>query len=191
MFRTSVDAAWQILLALGAGTGAVFMLRWFWWRINAWSEIVSMFGSLAFFLSVDPIAASMGFDPPRPEEKMFFVAVATIILWLVVTYITPPETDATLDAFYRKIRPGGNGWKPVAQRNPDVKVDTDLKLSIAGALAATGIVYSALPGMGNLIFGHYTSALICGVVALVFTVIVAAIVSRLCRESTARANDDS
>lgn len=191
MFNTSVDAAWQILLALGAGTGAVFMLRWFWWRINAWSEIVSMFGSLAFFLSVDPLAAMMGFDPPRPEEKMFFVAVATIILWLIVTYITPPETEATLDAFYRKIRPGGGGWKPVAERNPDVKVDTDLKLSIAGALAATGIVYSVLPGVGNLIFGHYTSALICGVVALFFTVIVGGIVSRLCRESIARANDDS
>jgi len=191
MFKTSVDAAWQILLALGAGTGAVFMLRWFWWRINAWSEIVSMFGSLVFFMSVDPIAAMMGFDPPRPEEKMFFVAVATIILWLIVTYITPPEKDATLDAFYRKIRPGGGGWKPVAARNPDVKVDTDLKLSVAGALAATGIVYSVLPGVGNLIFGHYTSALICGVVALFFTVIVGGIVRRLCRESIARANDDS
>ncbi len=191
MFKTSVDAAWQILLALGAGTGAVFMLRWFWWRINAWSEIVSMFGSLVFFLSVDPVAASMGFGPPRPEEKMFFVAVATIVLWLVVTYMTPPEKDATLDAFYRKIRPGGNGWKPVAVRNPDVKVDTDLKLSIGGALAATGIVYSVLPGIGNLIFGHYASAATCGVVALIFTVIVGFIVNRLCRESIARANDDS
>ena len=182
---------WVTSAMFSAGTGAVFMLRWFWWRINAWSEIVSMFGSLVFFLSVDPVAALMGFDPPRPEEKMFFVAVATIILWLVVTYITPPETEATLDAFYRKIRPGGNGWKPVAQRNPDIKVDTDLKLSIAGALAATGIVYSVLPGIGNLIFGHYTSAVICGVVALIFSVIVGVIVNRLCRESIERANDDS
>ena len=191
MFNTSVDAAWQILLALGAGTGAVFMLRWFWWRINAWSEIVSMFGSLGFFLAVDPVAASLGFDSPRPEEKMFFVAVATIVLWLIVTYITPPEKDATLDAFYRKIRPGGNGWKPVAARNPDVKVDADLKLSIAGALCATAIVYSVLPGVGNVIFGHYTSAAICLVVALVFSVIVGGIVSRLCRESIERANDAS
>ena len=191
MFNTSVDDAWKILLALGAGTGAVFMLRWFWWRINAWSEIVSMFGSLGFFLAVDPVAASLGFDSPRPEEKMFFVAVATIVLWLIVTYLTPPEKDATLDAFYRKIRPGGNGWKPVAARNLDVKVDADLKLSIAGALCATGIVYSVLPGVGNVIFGHYTSAAVCLIVALVFAVIVGGIVSRLCRESTERANDES
>lgn len=191
LFNISIHAAWQILLALGAGTGAVFMLRWFWWRINAWSEIVSMFGSLVIFLSVDPIAASMGLDAPRPEEKMFFVAVSTILLWLVATYVTPPETDATLDAFYRKIRPGGGGWKPVAQRNPDVKVDTDLKLSIAGALAATGIVYSVLPGIGNLIFGRYASALVCGVVALAFTVAVGGIVSRLCRESSTGPDEDS
>lgn len=190
MFNTSVDAAWQILLALGAGTGAVFMLRWFWWRINAWSEIVSMFGSLGFFLSVDPVATTLGFNPPRPEEKMFFVAVATIVLWLIVTYLTPPEKEATLDAFYRKVRPGGNGWKPVAARNPDVNVDVDLKLSIVGALCATGIVYSVLPGVGNLIFGHYTSAMICGIVALVFSAIVGGIVSRLCRASVQRADRD-
>ena len=63
MFGQSVDAAWQLLLALGAGTGAVFMLRWFWWRINAWAEIVSMFGSLAFFVALDPIIAALGMQP--------------------------------------------------------------------------------------------------------------------------------
>ena len=179
MFGKSVDAAWQLLLALGAGTGAVFMLRWFWWRINAWSEIVSMFGSLAFFIAVNPVAAAMGFEAPRSEVKMFIVAVATIFLWLIVTYLTPPEDDAILDSFYQKVRPGGWFWKPVAERNPNVKVDRDLGLSFVAAFCATGIVYSVIPGIGNLIFGHYQAAALCGAVATVFTIIVAVLVKRL------------
>lgn len=181
MFGKSVDAAWQLLLALGAGTGAVFMLRWFWWRINAWSEIVSMFGSLVFFVSVTPVATAMSIEPPGPEVKMFIVAVLTIVLWVSVTFLTPPEDNEILDSFFRKVRPGGPLWKPIAARNPGVRVDTDLGLSILAALCATGIVYSVLPGIGNLIFGHYQSALVCGTVATVFAVIVLALVRRLTR----------
>ena len=179
MYGVSVDAAWQILLALGAGTGAVFMLRWFWWRINAWSEIVSMGGSLVFFLFAEPIASAVGFGTLRPEEKMFAVALATIVLWLVVTLLTPAENDATLDRFFQKVRPGGYGWGPVAQRNPAVLVDRDLGLSIVAAICATGIVYSVLPGIGNLIFGHYQMALLCGLVALFFGLLTGGLVKRL------------
>ncbi|TWT51125.1 Sodium/glucose cotransporter [Rubripirellula amarantea] len=179
MFGKSVDAAWQLLLALGAGTGAVFMLRWFWWRINAWSEIVSMFGSLVFFISVGPAFSAMGMDAPGPEVKMFFVALLTIVLWVLVTFLTPPESDSTLDAFYRKVRPGGPFWKPVAERNPGVNVDQDLVMSLLAAICATGIVYSVLPGIGNLIFGHYAAAFTCGAFALVFSIIVAILVRRL------------
>lgn len=188
MFGQSVDAAWRLLLALGAGTGAVFMLRWFWWRINAWTEIVSMFGSLVFFFSIESIVVATGLVTPAdvgpvlvPEVKMFLVAMLTIVLWLIVTWLTPPVDSATLDSFYQKVRPGGPFWKPVADRNPDVKVDRDLKLSFFAAICATGIVYAVLPGIGNLIFGHYQAALVCGVVAVVLTVIVAVLVKRLTR----------
>jgi SSS family solute:Na+ symporter len=179
MFGKSVDAAWQLLLALGAGTGAVFMLRWFWWRINAWSEITSMVASLAFFLAVDLVAEMQGWPTPRPEVKMLIVAVLTIVTWLVVTLLTPAESDATLDSFFRKVRPGGWFWKPVRERNPEVVVDTDLRLSLLAAMFSTGIVYFTLPGIGNLIFGHYDRAAMCGVAAFVCTVIVAGLVHRL------------
>ena len=188
MFGQSVDAAWRLLLALGAGTGAVFMLRWFWWRINAWTEIVSMFGSLVFFFSIEPIVVATGLVTSAdvgpvlvPEVKMFLVAMLTIVLWLVVTWLTPPVDSATLDSFYQKVRPGGPFWKPVADRNPDVQVDRDLRLSFLAAICATGIVYAVLPGIGNLIFGHYQAALVCGGVAVVLTVIVAVLVERLTR----------
>ncbi|TWT79907.1 Sodium/glucose cotransporter [Planctomycetes bacterium CA13] len=179
MFGKSVDAGWQLLLALGAGTGAVFMLRWFWWRINAWSEISSMLGSLVFFLAIEPLSVAIGYGPLRPEEKMFGVAMLTILLWVVVTYITPADDPKTLDAFFQKVRPGGIFWGPVAERNPNVKVDRDLRLSILAALCATGVVYSILPGVGNVIFGHYQNALVCGLAALAFTVAVVMLVKKL------------
>ena len=94
-------------------------------------------------------------------------------------YLTPPEKDATLDAFYRKVRPGGQLWKPVAARNPDVVVDQNLGLSLVAALCATGIVYSTLPAIGNLIFGHYTEALLCGAFAVAFGIAVAWLMKRL------------
>lgn len=214
MMNVAVDAAWKILLALGAGTGAVFMLRWFWWRINAWSEISSMVGSLAFFLSYDFFVLLLsgpekdpltllkslyvfhsielksgtfswaGVDPGLSEVKMLAVALLTIVLWLIVTFVTRPESEDKLDAFYRKVRPGGPFWKPVAKRNPDIKADKDVGLSIFAALCATGIVYSTLPCIGNIIFQHYDQAFWCGLAALTFSVIVAFLLNRLLTNSS-------
>lgn len=190
----SVDGAWKMLAALGAGTGAVFMLRWFWWRINAWSEISSMVASLVFYLAIEPpefakqvgvkpLLSTLGFaEELRSEETMLVVAVLTIATWLLVTFITPPESDEVLDSFYRKVRPGGVGWGPVAERNPNVQVDTNLVLSLVAAVAATGIVYSTLPMIGHVIFGNAISALGCGAVALVCSLIVAMLVRKLVQE---------
>ena len=193
MANVSIDAAWKILLALGAGTGAVFMLRWFWWRINAWSEIASMVGSLVFFLAYESVVTSLagvdslqagevawaGFDPARTEVKMLVVALLTIVFWLTVTFLTRPESPETLDQFYRKVRPGGPFWKPVAERNRDVTPDDDVALSIAAAICATGIVYTVLPCIGNVIFQHYREAAYCGAAALGFTSIVALLVRKI------------
>ena len=179
----SVDRAWKMLAALGAGTGAVFMLRWFWWRINAWSEISAMIASLVFFLSVNPSFKMFGADPPRTEVKMAIVALFTICTWVLVTFLTRPERQEVLDSFYQRVRPGGPGWRPVAMRNPDVKVDDDLGLSIIAALFATGIVYFTLPCIGNLIFRHYRVALLCGGAAVVCSLVVAVLVHRLVRRN--------
>ncbi|MFK7769731.1 MAG: sodium:solute symporter family protein [Mariniblastus sp.] len=160
----SVDDAWKILMALGAGTGLVFMLRWFWWRINAYSEIVGMVASLVYFLALNNSAiatAIFGKHKLLFEEQMAIVAVATIVTWLIATFLTPPESKETLRAFFRKVRPGGPGWKPIAAEEPDVEQDKDLGISIVGALFASGIVYLTLPAIGNLIFGHTTAAICC------------------------------
>jgi Na+/proline symporter len=109
----SVDEAWKFLAALGAGTGAVFMLRWFWWRINAWSEIVAMIASLAFFIVVSRFVESN-------EYRLAIVAGLTIVTWLAATFLTAPENRETLERFYRAVRPGGPGWRPLAHLAPDV-----------------------------------------------------------------------
>jgi SSS family solute:Na+ symporter len=150
----SVDEAWKFLAALGAGTGAVFMLRWFWWRINAWSEIVAMIASLLFFVVVSRFVESN-------EYRLAVVAALTIVAWLAATFLTAPERAETLESFYRKIRPGGFGWRPLARTAPEVQADEHLGLLLLAALLAAGIVYLTLPGIGLLIFGEYGRSLLC------------------------------
>jgi hypothetical protein len=147
----AVDEAWKLLAALGAGTGAVFMLRWFWWRINAWSEISAMAASLLYFLIVSRFIASN-------ERRLAAVALLTIVTWLAVTFATRPERREVLERFYARIRPGGGGWGPIAAKLPGIDVDRNLGKSIAAAFLATGVVYLTLPGVGFLLFGETQAA---------------------------------
>jgi len=151
MREIAVDEAWKILAALGAGTGAVFMLRWFWWRINAWSEISAMAASLVYFLIVSRFVVAN-------ERRLALVAVLTIVTWVAVTFLTRPERSPVLEKFYARIRPGGGGWGPVASRLPEVDVDRNLGRSVAAAFLATGVVYLTLPGIGFLLFGSHGAA---------------------------------
>jgi Na+/proline symporter len=162
----SVDQAWKLLTALGAGTGAVYMLRWFWWRINAWSEISAMVASLAAFLIVRNFVET-------PEYQLAVIAGLTIPTWVVVTLVTPAERPEILLAFYRKVQPAGPGWGPTAQQAPDVRRTDRLGVSVLLALLASGMVYLTLPGVGLLIFGRTMQALLCLVGAVACGLLVA------------------
>ena len=163
MQSIDVDVAWKMLAALGAGTGLVFMLRWFWWRINAWSEIVAMLGSLIFYLlfSFTNISQWLFQTTLRDEEQMAVIAIATIATWLVATWLTPPESEHQLRNFFVKIRPGGPGWNPIARLEPDVAQDPYLAISLVGAALAAGLVYLTLPAIGYVIFGQWSWAIGC------------------------------
>jgi Na+/proline symporter len=176
MRHLSVDDAWKMLVALGAGTGAVFMLRWFWWRINAWTEITAMCASLVYYNLVTSCVSllakrqAQGLIEPgswqaawltegnRVEVQTLVVACLTIVTWLAVTFLTPAEDPRVLEAFYRKVRPGGPGWKPIARRAPDVEVDRHLRISILASLLGAAMIYLTLPAMGWLLFGQYRQA---------------------------------
>ena len=152
----TIEGAWKFLLALGSGTGLVLILRWYWWRINAWSEISAMVCSFVVSL------LAIGFIKPRfPAADLrgdawvmlVTVAVSTVV-WIVVTFATAPEPDSVLQSFYRRVRPGGPGWAKVSERAGYGREPIP-----GGALAWTnwiaGIVavYSSLFGIGKLILG--------------------------------------
>jgi solute:Na+ symporter, SSS family len=179
----TVKGAWEFLLALGSGTGLVLILRWYWWRINAWSEISAMIVSAVVSLAVHP--AIVAHYPPDDQRvvavTMLVTMVVTTVVWLTVTYATPPEPDATLDAFYERVRPGGPGWAAVSER-----LGYGREPIPGGALAWTnwvaGIVavYSTLFGFGKIIFGELGA----GVVLLVIAVIAFAWIARSFRNET-------
>lgn len=168
---TSVEGAWKFLLAIGAGTGGVLILRWYWWRINAWSEISSMIAS--FVISVICFVTIPGRwftpDDPRNDSLIMLITVGlSTAIWLGVTYATAPESDATLDAFYERVRPGGPGWRRVSER-----LGYGRESIPGGALAWTnwiaGIVavYASLFGIGKIVFGEFVAGVILLVIAAV------------------------
>ncbi|MCA9196231.1 MAG: Na+:solute symporter [Planctomycetales bacterium] len=180
MVGMDIGDIWKMLLALGAGTGAVFMLRWFWWRINAWTEIVAMLGSLGFFWL---FKYQLKLEA-RDEIIGVYVAVATIVTWLVVTFVTPPERPEILSSFYRKVRPAGPGWKHIAALNPDVTPDRHLGLSFLTALFAAGIVYCTIPGIGFLLFSEFGKAAGCAAGAIVCGGVVMSLIRKVGWENT-------
>jgi Na+/proline symporter len=116
-FLTSVEQGWKLLIGLGAGTGLVFILRWYWWRVNAWSEISAMVASFVTSVAL----AAYGYDLSNPAsttyaKTMLVTVLVTTVVWLSVTFLTQPESAATLDRFYRRVRPGGPGWRVVSRR---------------------------------------------------------------------------
>lgn len=165
---SSVEQAWKFLLALGAGTGLVLILRWYWWRINAWSEISAMIASFVISLiafKTIPQRFAPG-DPRADSTVMLVTVVISTIAWLTVTFLTRPEPEAVLESFYRRVRPGGSGWRRVAERAGFGAEGIEGGIIpwtnwIAGIVA----VYASLFGIGKLIFGQVVSALILFAVA--------------------------
>ncbi|HEX4684739.1 MAG TPA: sodium:solute symporter family protein [Gemmatimonadaceae bacterium] len=166
----TVEGAWKLLLALGSGTGLVLILRWYWWRVNAWSEITAMIASGVVSMSITPIieARYPAGDQRIIAVTMLITIVVSTIAWVAVTYMTAPEPDATLDAFYLRVRPGGPGWAHVSER-----LGFGRERTPGGALAWTnwvaGIaaVYCTLFGIGKIIFGELGTGLILLVIAVV------------------------
>ena len=157
----TISDAWAFIIEAGAGLGLVLILRWFWWRINAWSEISAMIAPLVAY-GVLKLTTDVAFP-----ETLYFIVATTTVVWLVVTFVTRPTDDATLDAFYRRVHPGGAGWKAVAARLPDVQSDTSFGVSLVNWIAGVVLVYSTLFGFGNLLLGAtLTGAVLLGVAGL-------------------------
>ena len=153
---TSAGQAFNLLLMIGAGTGLIYILRWFWWRINAYTEIVAMISSLI-------IAGYMNFGGLEIPGwlKIVYGAGITTIVWIIATYVTPPDDDETLQNFVNKINPGGPGWKKYSSSvaSKTWEVPKGILSMVLGCFS----VYGLLLGVGQLIYGNfYPGVLICG-----------------------------
>lgn len=167
---TSAAEAFNLMLLLGAGTGLIYILRWFWWRINAYTEIVAMIASLIIAGYLTFLHDATGFFPLEPWAKTTLGAVLTTIVWVVATYFTPADDEETLRNFYRKIRPAGPGWKAVVDRAAaegevlppeEGTLPLELLMMLIGSIS----VYSALFATGFWIYGEIGSASIATVIA--------------------------
>jgi solute:Na+ symporter, SSS family len=144
--------SFDLLLSVGAGTGLLYLLRWFWWRINAWSEIAAMASSFVLAAALF-VAQRRGAAIPSHVSLLLMVATTTAI-WMATTYLTRPTDDETLRGFYRRVRPAGPGWRTVRAQCPDAAPPDDLGVAFGGWIAGVALVYGALFGAGHLLLGH-------------------------------------
>jgi Na+/proline symporter len=161
----SIRSGWQVVLQLGAGTGSVYLLRWYWWRINAWSEISAMTTALVVTVALNWQGMWMSLLN-RPEfftgsgtvifaKTALTTTLATSLVWVLVTFATAPEPNGILITFYRKVRPDVTGWAPIAALAPEIVRTHDIGRNLWCWILGTVMVYAALFGVGKLLLRHY------------------------------------
>lgn len=165
LYLKNAGQAFELLLLLGSGTGGIFLLRWFWWRISALTELVAMFSSLIVAVYFTFIHDGLGIFELESYEKLIVGTLLTTLIWLLSCFILPPEQESVLRGFVQKVRPGGPGWKRYSQDAP-----TDRNPFIWQFLAfifAVIAVYSMLLSTGNIVYGNWgIGFILVGVAAL-------------------------
>jgi SSS family solute:Na+ symporter len=166
LLDTAKDA-FDVILQVGAGTGLLYLVRWFWWRVNAWCEVVAMISSFAVSLVLLALARS-GYGVSTHRALLITIAVTTVC-WVVTAYVGPPTDRDVLIRFYEKVRPAGPGWAPIRvladaskRRSPD-----NIPMALLGWLAGCTAIWSALFTVGNLLYGRPGAALVLAVVFVV------------------------
>ncbi len=149
----SVGEGWKIVLETGAGTGLVYILRWYWWRINAWSEISAMATAMLVSVGLRFGHFHAGSSAADSAARALLTTGITTVVWLTVTYATSPEPQLTLLAFYRKVHPHARGWEAIAALAPDIARTYDLGRNLWSWILGCAMVYCALFGLGHILLG--------------------------------------
>ncbi|MBI4166742.1 MAG: Na+:solute symporter [Acidobacteria bacterium] len=149
----SVSGAWQLLLGIGAGTGAVYLLRWYWWRINAWSEVAAMAAAAVMTALLHTLVKLTGSESIVFAKSILLTVAVTTVVWLTATFITQPEPDSKLIEFYRRVRPGVFGWGRVAVLAPEVPATHEGWYNLLDWFLGCLMVYMALFGIGKIVLG--------------------------------------
>jgi Na+/proline symporter len=159
-YMESISGAWKLLIVTGAGTGGVLLFRWYWWRINAWSEVSSMIS--AFIVSV-ALQTAFGLDSDNPVQFgwiMIITVSITTVVWLAATFLTKPEPSDVLVAFYQRTRPSLLGWGPVARLAPHVKPHAGGLNNLVDWICGCVLIYGTLFGVGKLLLKETGTGLV-------------------------------
>jgi len=169
-----------VILQVGAGTGLLYLVRWFWWRVNAWSEIVAMVSSFAVSIGLLVLRAQ-GITFSTHVALIITVAITTVC-WVATAYLGPQTDPDVLVRFWRLVQPAGPGWGPIrklAGASPNAVVDRDnIPLALVGWVSGCTAIWSALFAEGNFLYGRYPQALLLTAVFAVSSIVLALIVKR-------------
>jgi SSS family solute:Na+ symporter len=170
----TISQGWEVVLEVGAGTGGVYLLRWYWWRINAWSEISAMATALAMTLVLHHWQLFSGSGPVVFAKTTLATTAVTTAVWVAVTLLTPAEPSEVLLRFYRKVRPHAAGWRHIAALAPELPETRDLGKNLLAWVLGCAMVYAALFGIGRVCLGQTGS----GVALLAMSTACAALLYR-------------
>ena len=162
---TDITTVFRLVIAIGTGPGLVLILRWFWWRINAAAELAAMLGGfmIGLITSINP-----EFNQIFPDfgYRLLFISGTSALLWITVMYLTPPETEETLDEFYRRVQPGGMGWKRQRART-GIPPAQDLAQDLLKVVAATGLLFGTMFALGGFLLLQSTTGFMSLIVAVI------------------------
>ena len=159
-FMGSIAGAWKLLIVTGAGTGTVLILRWYWWRINAWSEVSAMISAFAVSLTLQ-LAFHMDSDDPIGFAHIMLITVGiTTVVWLATTFLTAPEPMEKLVEFYRRVHPWTGGWAPVAKQAPEIRPTSDTAYNLLDWICGCVLIYGSLFGIGKIVLEEYGTGLV-------------------------------
>jgi Na+/proline symporter len=181
-FLDSAKNAFDIILQVGAGTGLLYLVRWFWWRVNAWCEVVAMVSS--FVVSLILLFLNRNGIPISTHIGLLVTVICTTICWVTTAYCGPETDRATLIAFYKKIRPFGPGWRRIRQEaglsdeRPGASAQ-NIPMALLGWFAGCTMIWSALFAVGNILYARYDLAITLSVVFAVSACAVTYVVNRL------------
>lgn len=150
--------SFDLMLSVGAGTGLLYLLRWFWWRVNAWSEIAAM--AVSFLVTMGFVVAARNGHPLPSHAKLLATVLITTTAWVVTTFLTAPTARDRLVDFYRRVRPGGPGWKPIQAEAGVGPSPDNLPQALLGWMLGITFVYAALFGTGSFLYGRTPQALV-------------------------------
>ncbi|HZQ47681.1 MAG TPA: sodium:solute symporter family protein, partial [Verrucomicrobiae bacterium] len=187
MVMSSAQQAFQILLSIGAGTGLLYLLRWFWWRINAWCEVVAMASSFLIsmvFMILEFQRTKAGLAPLPFAQTIILSAAFTTVCWVVTAFVTTPTSSEKLISFYKKVHPAGPGWTKIRKEAGVSEATAALHgdhmgKAAVGWISGCVVIWSSLFAIGNFLYGRVQAALILSAVFIVSGLVLVYIVNTL------------